>query len=381
MTMPPRPDPEAVAASFDAHRATPHVDLRRHTRNRQIELADSLRERRKIYLDLKFWIKLREAEGPEGVPAYRDLLDALRRVVSSGRAFCPISDSCFLEVFKQTDPATRRRTAALIDELSLGVSILPLDLRIGTEIAHLLHAGVAPDQVFPLDDLVWTKLSNVLGYFTPSSTVFDAATELTIQKAFFDHTWFVSLVEMEEQLGDSLSRFDSDFHARLAEKLTCEILEHASNLKTFGQAYEHELLGVLDLYADRAADVLLGIAPAYLGPRPPKGSDKYKEIERQSLSLLMAVMKTERGKATMRTVHIETCMHAAVRWNKGQKFKPNDFFDYQHAAAAVGYCDAFFTERSLAAVLTRSDLALDKLYGCKVTFTPEVALEYINLIC
>ncbi|WP_296560966.1 hypothetical protein [Pigmentiphaga sp.] len=70
-------------------------------------------------------------------------------------------------------------------------------------------------------------------------------------------------------------------------------------------------------------------------------------------------------------------MHAAVRWNKGQKFKANDFFDYQHAAAAVGYCDAFFTEHPLCSALTRSDLALDTLYGCIVESTPEAALQYV----
>ncbi len=55
-------------------------------------------------------------------------------------------------------------------------------------------------------------------------------------------------------------------------------------------------------------------------------------------------------------------------------------FDHQHAAAAVGYCDAFFTERSLANILTRSDLALDKLYDCTVVSTPEAALQYARSV-
>ena len=91
-------------------------------------------------------------------------------------------------------------------------------------------------------------------------------------------------------------------------------------------------------------------------------------------------MNTDKGKATLRTLHIETSIYAALRWNKGQKFKANDFFDIQHAGAAVGYCDAFFTERSLANVLTRSDLGLDILYGCTVVSNPEAALKYIQLL-
>lgn len=377
---PKLPDPAAVGASIDAHRASPHIDLRRHTRNRQIELASSLRERRAVYLDIKFWIGLRDADTTGATSPYGDLLKAFRWAVSTGRAFCPISDSCFLEVFKQSDPATRRKTAELIDELSLGVTVIPFDLRVGTEIAHLLHAGETPNQVFALDELVWTKLSNVLGYYSPPVSTFDPATGRAFEKAFFDYMWTIPLTEMECLIGDSMLRGDPGHHARLADKLTQSIQEQAAGLKSFDQAYEHELVGVLDLYAGHAADILCDMAPPSRGPRPEKDTDEYKEIERHCLGLLVGAMKTERGKATLRTLHIETCMHAALRWNKGQKFKANDFFDYQHAAAAVGYCDAFFTERSLCSVLTRSDLTLDKRYGCTVAATPETALKYVNAI-
>lgn len=373
----------AIAASIDAHRASPEVDIKRHSRNKQVELATSLLERRAIYLDLKFWIGLREANATGSTRhPYGDLLTSLRQAVSNGRAFCPISDSCFPEVFKQSDPSTRRKTAELIDELSLGVTVIPFDLRIGTEIAHLLHAAVKPDQVIPLDQLVWTKLSYILGYPSPPVSMFDEHTGRAIEKAFFDHMWAIPLIEMEQLLGDAMSNGTSDpcNHEQLARSLTQGIEEHAKKLKSFKQAYEHELVGVMDLYAGRAADILSDMAPHSMGARPSKDSDDYRDIERHCLGLLVAAMKTPNGKATLRTLHIKTCLHAAVRWNKGQKFKANDFFDFQHAAAAVGYCDAFFTEHSLCSVLTRSDLALDMLYGCTVVSTPEAAMEYVRSI-
>ncbi|MGJ7489537.1 hypothetical protein [Variovorax sp. ZT4R33] len=375
---PARPDASVIAGSIEAHRASPEIDIRRHARDKQIELATSFHDRRSIYLDLKFWIGLRSAEAAgHAAHPYGDLLIALRQTVSDGHVFCPISDSCFLEVFKQSDPTTRRKTAELIDELSLGVTIVPSDLRIGTEIAHLLHAARTPEQVFPLDQLVWTKLSNVLGHNTPPVGMFDEHTGRAIEKAFFDHMWTIPLVEMERLIGDAMSTADPGHHERLARTLTQGIEEHAAELKSFKQTYDHELIGVLDLYAGRATDILCDMAPPSLGPRPTKDTDEYKKIERHCLGLLVAAMKTERGKATLRTLHITTCMHAAVRWNKGQRFKANDFFDYQHAAAAVGYCDAFFTEHPLCSALTRSDLALDRLYDCTVVSTPEDALQYV----
>lgn len=370
-----------IGASIDAHLARPEVDLRKHSRNRQVELATSLKGRRSIYLDLKFWIGIRDAQAAGHTPhPYTPLLTALQKSVADGRAFCPISDSCFLEVFKQTDANTRQRTAALIDELSLGVTIIAFDLRIGTEIAHLLHAGLTPEQVYPLDQLVWTKLSYALGYFSPRICMFDELDDRAIEKAFFDHMWTIPLVEIEQCIGEANYTQDSGRHERLAHTLNQGIAEHAPGIKSFKQVYEHELVGVMDLYAGRAADILCDMAPPSLGPRPAKKTGGYKAIERHCLSLLVGAMNTDKGKATLRTLHIETSIHAALRWNKGQKFKANDFFDIQHAGAAVGYCDAFFTERSLANVLTRSDLGLDILYGCTVVSNPEAALKYIQLL-
>lgn len=368
-----------IGSTIDVHRAHPEVDLETHTRNKQIDLATSLKGRRAIYLDLKFWIGLRDAQAAGNTHhPYSALLASIRKVVANGRAFCPISDSCFLEVFKQSDRATRRRTAALIDELSLGVTIIAFDLRVGTEIAHLLHAAVMPEQVYPLDQLVWTKLSYALGYFNPRNGGFDEQSGRAIEKAFFDHVWTIPLLEIEQYIGDAVSTKDPGHHERLAHTLNQGIAEHAPGIKSFKQVYEHELIGVMDYYAIRAADILCNMAPPYLGQCPAKNTDEYKAIERHCLSLLVGAMSSDKGKTTLRTLHIKTSIYAAVRWSKGQKLKANDFFDIQHAAAAVGYCDAFFTERSLANLLTRSDLALDKLYDCTVAFDPEAALEYVE---
>ncbi len=276
---PMRSAPAGIGASIDAHRAHPEVDLERHSRNRQIELATSLKGRRAIYLDLKFWIGIRDAQaaGPTPHP-YSTLLASLREAAADGRAFCPISDSCFLEVFKQSDASTRRRTSALIDELSLGVTIISFDLRIGTEIAHLLHAALTPEEVYPLDHLVWTKLSYALDYFSPPVGMFDEHTGRAIEKAFFDHMWTIPLVEIEQHIGDAMSTKDPGHHERLAHTLNQGIAEHAPGIKSFKQAYEHELVGVMDLYAGRAAEILCNMAPPSLGPRPAKHTDQYKAI-------------------------------------------------------------------------------------------------------
>ena len=51
----------------------------------------------------------------------------------------------------------------------------------------------------------------------------------------------------------------------------------------------------------------------------------------------------------------------------------NDLFDF--SAAAIGYCDYFFTERQLYRRLTRPEVDIEKLYSCKPAFRVESALE------
>ena len=343
-------------------------------------MAVELDGKASIYLDLKFWIALREAAlGRSKVSSSLELLELLRRLVASGKVFCPISDSAFLEIFKQSDASTRRATVELVDELSLGVTLIPLDLRISTEIAHFIHATLTPQKVYPLRHLVWTKLSYVLGYTHPAWPSFDPASELAMQKAFFDHMWTISLAQMDGLIGDAMSSAPHRFDA-LSAQLNAANRQHAAELRSFEQTYNLELSGVLELYADRAADVLNRMALNQIGESASRGSVHWLEQERSCTNLLIAAFKKDEAKDALRTVHIKTCLHASVRWDKKRQFKANDFFDFQHGAAAVGYCDAFFTERSLCAMIQRPDIALDKRYNCHVGSTMAEALAFAKAL-
>src|SRR5207302_1314667 len=124
----------------------------------------------------------------------------LRQGVASGKLFCPASESVFLELLKQSDPSSRTATARLIDELSLGVTLLPNQARAATELARFIHSFEDSANLHPLRHLVWSKLSYVLGFVHPTSAAFDADTDLVMQKAFFDHMWIIPLTTMVEMI-------------------------------------------------------------------------------------------------------------------------------------------------------------------------------------
>lgn len=191
------PTSEALRASFERHRAEPHVSVEAHVRRLRLALAGSVAERSVVYLDTRYWIFLRDAalKCPQQL-AHLELLSALRERVAAGRAFCPLSAATFLELLKQTIPESRRVVAEIVDELSLGVALCDEYERMTREIGYLLSKRSAGDRLPPIQSTVWVRLPYVLGAYYPSGTPFGAADELVMQKAFTDHLWDRSLTDI-----------------------------------------------------------------------------------------------------------------------------------------------------------------------------------------
>lgn len=357
-----------------------HIPLQAYSRARQLELAATLEGKKAVYLDIKFWILLRDVTtGVAGSEPERELLHLLREAVSRNLIFCPISDSTFAELLKKVDTKSRQITADLIDELSLGVALISYDLRANTELAHFLHSALDPRNVLPLDDLVWTKLAYVVGFIYPQSTAFGPEQELTMQKLFFDHMWTISLREMIDHIGEEplpdLERFE-----QLAKSLNELNTQHSGNLRTFDLTYETEVHGILDVFMEVVIDILEQMKQIELGGRQVLNPAQREAEGKQLHNLFFAAFKKVPTKQALRTLHIRATLHAAIRWNRQQRLKPNDFFDFQHAAAALGYCDAFFTERSLHSLVTARHIALDRLFSCRVGSNSEDAITYLREI-
>jgi hypothetical protein len=371
-----------IVSAFELHQRTPEVSLEMHERNARISLGERLSSKTLVYLDTKYWIILRQAVGnAEANGKHANLLALLRTKVASGVLLCPISASTFIELMKQDDPQSRLSTASLIDELSQGVALVEDDQRIKTEISCFLYAKGTTESLHALEHLAWCKLVYVLGSMHPTGTPFDAATELVIQKAFFDYMWTVPLTEIVQKLESSKFGDAADFGA-IAEKLNQGNLLHSGSLRNFVQTYSAEVRGLIDLQGEailsfvEAAARKQGIPIEYQSE-----NDRFAAISPFKNVLAFALESNQSSKEArniLRTIHVQACLHASVRWNKKRKLEGNDLLDFHHAAAALAYCDAFFTERSLKTLITQNHVALDKCYDCRVIARPDEAIDYLN---
>ncbi len=365
-------------SALQRHLASPDVTLETHVRRCHAALAQELRTRRVIYLDTKYWIILRDiVAGVRTANPEIELLDVLRGLVSAGKAFCPLSESTFAEMLKQSDERTRIATAKIIDELSLGVSLVPFEQRVAMELRTFIYGQCrdlgAPE---PLR-LPWTKLSYVLGVMHPHETAFDAGTELAIQKAFFDHMWSLSLSQMVDTLGGKM--MPPDRHPRLAELLNAGNAKHAGELRSFQQTYAIEAQGAAEVYASMAVEITRDLQMLVTGTSPSTAGDAAEaEAVRIWTKLLSTALGHGKHKFVLPSLQINTCLHASVRWNKAQQFRANDFEDFRHACSALAYCDLFLTERRLMAMVTAKHLALDLQYDCKVAAAIPDALALLR---
>lgn len=353
----------------------PEQSTHHYLRSKHLELGRAIANRRKIYLDLRFWIIARDAAlGVRSGASSRKLLHFLRRGVANGSLICPIGSSVFSELMKQPYSEGRRiGTTRLVDELSLGVTLATSQTVTGTEIHSWMLEPLGTDHLYPTQELIWTKMAYVLGEIHPSLPDVDPDLESTIQRLFVDKMWTLSLSEIVRLIADKWPT------QRAFEGVTDEInagnAAHADELHSFEQALRQETVGVADVGAPIAADVLAGLQDRF--GTTSKQQDWHVRTGRLR-NRLFDHLGTDSGRQVLRTLYIQAALHASARWNKGRRVTPNDVYDFDHASVAVGYCDAFLTEGSLHHMLASPRLRFKDIYDCRVIADLDEAVQFLR---
>ena len=363
------------------HRTHPEVSLGEHFSHRVTALSRFVLARRRVYLDTRYWIFLRDAAmGRARRPIHSELFELLLREVRAGTLVCPVGDSTFFELLRQLDPETRLATARLIDALSLGVTIQNACDRLQTELVGFLVA-VTKEQKIPGPPLerVWLKVGHVLGIAQPLFKGIDAAEQLAITKAFFDVMWSVTL---EEQLTDTpLPENAPDAHFEdLAARITVATKAHAADVKEWNDVYLAEINGFFDVHRE---EICAAFAQLHHLDRPneqPATAADFQQNERVLVNVLTNIFRFGKAGTGLPTAQIVAGVHAIVRWHQQRPFAAHDFFDMYHATAALPYCDLFLTERFLGTALTRPPLDMAKHFGTTVVWEEESALAAIQAL-
>jgi hypothetical protein len=164
----------------------------------------------------------------------------------------------------------------------------------------------------------------------------------------------------------------------LAARLDTEIKEHAPDLASYRKTYRDEITGALDASRELILDVLDGMAEKAGKATLIAGSPEQIECVRVAQNIFIAAFDAGKAQTILRTIHALACLHAGLRWNRRTTFEGNHLYDFAHAAGAVAYCDAFFTEGFLANLINAGHIQLDTLNGCRTTSKVEEAVAILR---
>lgn len=373
------PSQQDVSKAIAHHLQHPGISIDTYVKRRAIELGSSLSSFTKVYLDKRFWILLRDASmGRSTCSAVHRLLNSLRLAVQKGDLICPISDSIFFELLKQEDIRTRRSTAELIDELSHGVTLVPREQRIGQELVGVFTKFADDGKEYNIvDHLVWAKLGYVLGVIHPTFPSADPDTERAIQKAFFDYMWEFPLAAQIDTIGEDGYRKPESFDVT-ANQINKLNRQHQGEVRSFGQVYIDELRGVLSLCMHHPRSWLEQQYELETGKPYRPYPEQVRRLEHDLCTFFGNLIAHKKQAALMLpTLHISALCYAAIRWDQQRNLSPNDIHDFHHAAAAIGYCNAFLIEKPLMHLLAQGQLKIKTDFSCTVISDIDKANDWV----
>lgn len=340
-------------------------------------LRDGLNRTKLFYLDTNYWIHLRRAELGYGTPEAVRLLQTLRAMVRSREVLCVGHFHSFLEIGKQEE-ASLRVTARLLDELTEGVAIAsPTDL-LAWECAEFI--GVKLCIPLPPDLCVWTKVGQIHKHELPGQMP-GPATKTdrdAILKSVIDTLWNASFEYVFEQFEwKTKSRLNASLEpevlaqveARKQKQAVIGLSREQTRLNEFSQAVDGELRPVFTRQ----------LRNWHIQHEFPEGVATLLRHLQVVLDAAMNDFKTRTLGRLLPSVSIRTELYTLYErdHDKKEPFTNNDWFDWNHAAAALPYCDMFFTEVHLAHLL-RTELKADQQFGCEVIGTMEEALRKLH---
>ncbi len=346
----------------------------------KIQLGIQLKNKRKIYLDLNYWIRMRECYvGSPKNFAFQKLYEVLIDLVNEELVVCPISQRIYIELLKQDDLNSRINTAKIIDKFSQGITILSEPEREQSELFYYVRKIIlGQNNIIPVDEFIWLKVAYILGVFIPEIDNIPKDILDKMQKDIFNKSLEVTLEEIITTIGDKipkeiLNKDKSTIAMNLGKMLAND------KVHSIKQVFMDEVRGALSIFKDTVEDFLL-----YLKYNNPSLLEELLKKEINNANDLLYVIFNDIKNDTLYDllpfIYIQLCLHTMMRWDKNRSFTPNDLEDFLHAASALPYFDYFFTEKPLTLLLKTSQFRLDKKYNKEVLYDVNEIIESLNKI-
>jgi len=347
-----------------------HKSFNQYRKERYDALQSFVASRRKIYLDTKFWVWLREPAASPNPAATSALLKELQKGVAEGRLCCPVSYPIFLETAKIFPLTRRKQHAATAEALCAGVALRnPFDV-FELETLDFFIRNSPPLRNLPLRrDTVWCPVGHMIGEKYPFHAMLEGRAQDVAHKFMLDAMWEITLSDL---VMHDIPRPPTD----TAQRINVERTIYPRGDKSFQQLLREELHGALEALVPHIMSAMRDLASVF-GIAANSG-DLTLEAFRPVINLIREAVIQRLDRAAIPSLRVRSALHAALRLDDERPFRENDLPDIDHSAVAVSYCDAFLTERSFGDLLQRPFIKDVSLSQCAIACDPEEALAVLR---
>ena len=327
---------------------------------------------KRFYLDTNYWIRLRDAERGTGSVEAQRLLKCLRAMVKSREAICVSHLSSFLELAQQ-EGSSLKLTAQLVDELSEGVAIAPpAELKALQSVEYVAaKLGVTA----PGSSNCWTKIGQIVKAELPDRMPgpVSAGGRRVILKSTLDSLWNAGT-------HDVFGQFDWDTKAALCGDIDADVIERITELRASqhaqrvprSQVRRDEFASILR--SDYHVNFSDAVRSLWVHNSGDPNDERIVPCVESLVAQAIGDFASNSLGQLLPSLSIQTELYMLWWGDTRRPLTTNDWADWQHAAAALPYCDHFLTEKHLAHQLSNV-MQVNQRFACSIAGSLEKAVE------
>ncbi len=342
----------------EKHARTPTESFDDYRRKRFLELENFVTARRKVYLDMNFWIWLRDPFAAPKPDKARRLRELLSNGVREARLLCPVSYAHLIELMKQHPMEQRLAQARLMDQLNEGIGMRnPFDTA-EIEYLRLLARHNVTLKDMPIDP-VWAPIGHLVHEVYGQSDARPHELMERYRKVSFDVRWATKMEHLASRMEGMPVR-----PATTAARINVERRTNLRGNKSFGKLFSDELDGILDVMSPHIENSLK-YAAAFVGIEAT-GEPMDERERREWIKVIRESVRRDPDGQIMPSGRISAALNAAIRLDDKHLFEQNDIDDIDHSSVAAAYCDVFLTERKFSHILRLPAVQKVIPRGCSV---------------
>jgi hypothetical protein len=322
-----------------------NIDFESYKNQKIKELNGFTSNKIKIYLDLKYLIKIRESLTEKDTSVNKRIFFRLKELVNNGKVICPFSESILDEILKQS-PERRIKTAEVLDILSKNISFKPLIYIFIREFRNVLnfYSGMNQEKIN-----YWDYPISLLGYLD-----FEISDTNEIDINFTKILFYEGMIT--ETIQEIISRH---------KKVECTAISSIAEKIINSTPYDSKANSIETIIYNELKSCFISIGEELKMPQfviEQLQDFKSKDIEKIAPSIF-----------------VFCSLHAELIKDSSKKYKRNDYYDILHSCLAIPNCDYFFTEDSFM-YRTKNVLKMDKKYKVHIESKPQHILSLLENI-